>query len=90
MQIFHVVFPRDQYWDHFFNICQRYVCNNLLVYADDSAILAADKSASNIESMLQNELDIFELTTKKLSMISLIQCHFDYACSFWYHGLSEV
>jgi len=23
--------------------------------------------------------------TKKLSVSSLIQCHFDYACSFWFH-----
>ena len=30
------------------------------------------------------------LTTKKLLVMSLIQCHFDYACSFWYTGLSKV
>ena len=29
------------------------------------------------------------LTTKKLLVMSLIQCHFDYACSFWYPGLSK-
>ena len=27
--------------------------------------------------------------TKKLLVISLIQCHFDYACSFWFAGLSQ-
>ena len=27
--------------------------------------------------------------TKKLLIMSLVQCHFDYACSFWYHGLSK-
>ena len=32
------------------------VCNKLLLYADDSAILVADKCLSNIETVLQNEL----------------------------------
>ena len=27
--------------------------------------------------------------TKKLLVMSLIQCHFDYACSIWYHGLNK-
>jgi hypothetical protein len=27
--------------------------------------------------------------TKKLLVMSLIQCHYDYACSIWYHGLSK-
>ena len=27
--------------------------------------------------------------TKKLLVMSLIQCHFDYACSFWFAGLSQ-
>ena len=27
--------------------------------------------------------------TKKLLVISLIQCHFDYACFFWFAGLSQ-
>ena len=27
--------------------------------------------------------------TKRLLVLSLIQCHFDYACSFWYHGLNS-
>ena len=30
------------------------------------------------------------LTTKRLLVMSLIQCHFAYACSFWYPGLSKV
>ena len=29
------------------------------------------------------------LHSKKLLVMSLIQCHFDYACSFWYPGLSQ-
>ena len=27
--------------------------------------------------------------TKKLLVISLIQCYFDYACSFWFAGVSQ-
>ncbi|XP_053400521.1 uncharacterized protein LOC128557298 [Mercenaria mercenaria] len=27
--------------------------------------------------------------TRKLLVMSLVQCHFDYACSFWYPGLSQ-
>ena len=32
----------------------------------------------------------FNLTTQKLLVMYLIQCHFDYACSFWYPGLFKV
>lgn len=28
--------------------------------------------------------------TKKLLVMSLIQCHYDYACSIWYHGLTKM
>ena len=34
------------------------VSNKRLVYADDYAILVADKCLSNIETVLQNELEI--------------------------------
>ena len=30
------------------------------------------------------------LHSKKLLVMSLIQCHFDYACGFWYPGLSQL
>ena len=30
------------------------------------------------------------LHTKRLLVMSLIQCHFDYACSFWYTGSSQL
>ena len=33
-------------------------CQVLLLYADDSAILVADKNISTIESLLQNELEV--------------------------------
>ena len=34
------------------------ISNKLLLYADDSAILVADKCLSNIETVLQNEVEI--------------------------------
>ena len=30
------------------------------------------------------------LQTKNHSVMILLQCHFDYACSFWYPGLSKL
>ena len=39
---------------------------------------------------LYRKRKFFNLTTKKLLVMSLIQCHFDYACSFQYPGLSKV
>ena len=132
------------------------VKHKLLLYADDSAILVADKSVSAIEMLLQKELEIsfgskcklkpqpnlqitckgtniqskeavkylgavleqclidetmvnsiiqkanarlkflfrkqkfLNLHSKKLLVMSLIQCHFDYACSFWYLGLIKT
>ena len=39
---------------------------------------------------LYRKRKFLNLTTKKLLVMSLIQCHFDYACSFWYPGLSTV
>ena len=27
--------------------------------------------------------------TKKLLVMALIQCHYDYACSIWYNGLAQ-
>ena len=48
------------------------VSNNILAYADDSAILVVDKSVPNMGTILQNELEISKLTTKKLSVMSLV------------------
>ena len=46
------------------------VSNKLLLFADDSAILVADKCLSNIETVLQNELEIVSewLVDNKLSL----------------------
>ena len=75
------------------------VSNKLLLYADDSAILVADKCVSNMAGNVRTmsfscehgdfchsngkcKVEVLTLTTKKLLVISLIQCHFDYARSF--------
>ena len=39
---------------------------------------------------LYRKMKFLNLTTKKLLVMSLIQCHFDCACSFWYPSLSKV
>lgn len=39
---------------------------------------------------LYRKQKFLNLYTKKLLVMSLIQCHFDYACSFWYPGLSKL
>ena len=39
---------------------------------------------------LYRKRKLLNLTAKKLLVMSLIHCHFDYACSFWYLGLSKV
>ena len=46
------------------------VSNKLLLYADDSPILVADKCLSNIETVLQNELEIVSewLVDNKISL----------------------
>ena len=56
MQIFHVVFSRDLYWDPFYfwyiiNDMSSVASNKILLYADDSAILVVDKFLSNIETV---------------------------------------
>ena len=39
---------------------------------------------------LYRKQKFLNLHIKKLLIMSLIQCHFDYACSFWYPGLSKL
>ena len=166
----------DQHLLIYVNDMSGAVNHKLLLYADDSAILVADKSVSTIEILLQKELEVvsewlvdnklslhlgktesilfgskirlksqsnlqisckgtnieskevvkylgavleqclsgesmvkliiqkanarlkflfrkqkfLNLHSKKLLVMSLIQCHFDYACSFWYPGLSQL
>ena len=47
------------------------------------------KANARLKSLYRKR-KFLNLTTKKLLVMSLIQCHFDYACSFWYPGLSKV
>ena len=39
---------------------------------------------------LYRKRDYLAQHTKRLPVMALIQCHFDYACSFWNHGLPQV
>ena len=39
---------------------------------------------------LYRKRKFLNLTAKMLLVMSLTQCHFDYACSFWYPGLPKV
>jgi len=45
------------------------------------------KSSNKLKFLYRNARN-FDLNTKKLLVSALIQCHFDYACSSWYSGLS--
>ena len=69
MQKFHVVFPRINTLIYV-NDMSGAVCNKLLLYADDSTIIVADECLSNIETVLQNELEIVSewLVDNKLSL----------------------
>ena len=39
---------------------------------------------------LYRKQNFLNFHTKKLYVMSLIQCHFDYVCSFWYMGISKL
>jgi hypothetical protein len=46
------------------------------------------KANSRLKFLYRNS-KFLTLHTRKLLVMSLIQCHFDYACSFWYPGLIQ-
>ena len=48
------------------------------------------QKANAMLKFLYRKRNFFNLTTKKLLVMSLIQCHFDCACSFWYPRISKV
>ena len=50
-----------------------------------SAISKIDKKLK----FLYRNTKSFDLKTKRLLVSALIQCHFDYACSSWYSGISK-
>ena len=38
---------------------------------------------------MRRQAECLNLTSKRLLSSALIQCHMDYACSSWYHGLQK-
>ena len=56
----------------------------------EQCLSGANMATSVIQKFLHRKRIFFlNLTAKKLLVMSLIQCHFDYACSFSYLGLSK-
>ena len=48
------------------------------------------QKANALLKFLYRKQNFLNLHSKKLLVMSLIKCHFDYyACSFWYPGLSK-
>jgi hypothetical protein len=47
------------------------------------------KKANSRLKFLYRKKEFLSEFTKKLLIMSLVQCHFDYACSVWYNGLSQ-
>lgn len=56
--------------------------------AEDICSSIVRKSNSRLK-FLYRQAKFLNLQTRKLLVTSLIQCHFDYACSAWFFGLSE-
>jgi hypothetical protein len=48
------------------------------------------KKANSRLKFLYRKRNYLTQHTKKLLVMSLIQCHFDYACCFWFYGLSKM
>ena len=53
-------------------------------------VKSINQKASARLKFLYREQKFLNTHTKKLLVMSLIQCLFDYACSFWYPGLSQL
>ena len=51
--------------------------------------LIIQKANARLKFLIRKQ-KFLNLHSKKLLVISLIQCHFDYAYSFWYPGLSQL
>lgn len=47
------------------------------------------KKANARLKFLYRKQKLLSLYTKKMLIMSLIQCHFDYACSIWYYGIAQ-
>lgn len=48
------------------------------------------KKANSRLKFLYRKKDFLTLHTKKLLVMSLIQCHYDYACSVWYNSITQT
>ena len=55
----------------------------------ESMVKSIIQKANARLKFLYRKQKYLNLHTKKLLVMSLIQCHFDYACSFWYPGLTQ-
>ena len=58
------------------------------ITGENIASKVISKSTNKLKFLYRNTTS-FDLQTKKLLVSALIQCHFDYACSSWYSGLSQ-
>lgn len=58
------------------------------VSGEEIAATILSKTAKKL-NFLYRYTHFFNIKVKKLLVASLIQCHFDYACSAWYSGLSQ-
>ena len=57
--------------------------------SSESMALSIIEKANARLKFLYRKRKYLTFTTKKLLVISLIQCHFDYACAFWFSCLSQ-
>ena len=48
------------------------------------------KKANSRLKFLYRKKEFLTLHTKKLLVMSLIQCHYDYACSVWYNSITQT
>ena len=55
----------------------------------ETMVTSIIKKANARLKFLYRKQRFLSLYTKKMLVMSLIQCHFDYACSIWYYGISQ-
>ena len=56
----------------------------------DTMACSVLKKANSRLKFLYRKKDYLTQHAKRLLAMSLIQCHYDYACSIWYNGLTQV
>jgi len=55
----------------------------------ESMVTSVIKKANARLKFLYRKQRFLSFDTKKMLIMSLIQCHFDYTCSIWYYGISQ-